>query len=207
MRAEMVGDALLFKGRRKVLVVADLHLGLVRWYDRNLIEKLERTFHETGADEIVVLGDLKHRIGGMRVEFDLPMTVVRGNHDGKLEGVEIVDHIVLGKFGLFHGHFVPDLDAKTLVFAHAHPSVMIDGVKERVWMFGEFEGKRIVVMPAFNDLCSSTPVNLRRPAGAMFKRWDYKNAEIVTLEGVYLGTVGFLMDSTSRTPHRARGAP
>ncbi len=207
MKAEIVEDALLLKGRKNVLVVADLHLGLVKWYDRNIIDRLERMFYETEADEIIVLGDLKHRIGGMKVELDLPITVVRGNHDGGLEGVDVVNYLILGRFGLFHGHFVPDLNAKTLVFAHAHPSVMIDGVRERVWMFGEFEGKRIVVMPAFNDLCSSTPVNLRRPAGAMFKRWDYTDAEIITLEGIYLGTVGFLMDSTSRTLHRFQEAP
>lgn len=207
MKAEIFEDALVLKGRRRMLVVADLHLGLVRWYDRKLIEKLTMTFDETNADEIVVLGDLKHRLGKMRVSFDLPITVVRGNHDGGLEGVEVVDHLVIGKFGLFHGHFVPELESKNLVFAHAHPSVEIDGVRERVWLFGGFEGRRVTVMPTFNEMCSTTPINLRRPAGAMFKRWDYGNAEVVTVEGVYLGTVSFIRDSISRTPRPSPRAP
>ncbi len=203
MKAEIVPNeaAVLLRGRREILIVADLHLGLVPFYDRDLIGKLKALANS--VDEVIVLGDLKHRIGRcpklrkLFEDFQVPISVVRGNHDGGLEGFEVLSAkgIRVGNFGLFHGHVLPGeevLSAKNWILAHAHPSVLIAGIKERIWIFGEFEGKRIVVMPAFNDLCASTPVNLRRPAGFIFKRWDYGDAEVFMLDGTYLGKVDVL---------------
>jgi putative SbcD/Mre11-related phosphoesterase len=209
MRAEVVPNepAIILKGRCKVLVVADLHLGLVEFYDKPLIEKLNILAEIAKADEILVLGDLKHRIWkSSRIEkiiqtFEIPITLVKGNHDGRLDCLEVLSSrgIRIGKFGLFHGHAMPDEDvmqAKTMIFAHAHPSVLIrdyiGGTKVRVWLFGEFDGKDVVVMPAFNDLCASTAVNLEKPAGVIFKRWDYKKADAIMLDGTYLGRVEML---------------
>ncbi len=209
MRAEVVPNepAIILKGRCKVLVVADLHLGLVEFYDKPLIEKLNILAEIAKADEILVLGDLKHRIWkSSRVErlirtLEIPITLVKGNHDGGLDCLEVFSSrgIRIGKFGLFHGHAMPDEDvmqAKTMIFAHAHPSVLIrdyiGGTKVRVWLFGEFDGKDVVVMPAFNDLCASTAVNLEKPAGVIFKRWDYKKADAIMLDGTYLGRVEML---------------
>ncbi len=203
MRAEIVQNeaAILLKGRRKILIVADLHLGLVPFCDEDLIAKLKSLANR--VDEVIVLGDLKHRIGRysrlrrLFEDFHVPVSVVRGNHDGGLEGFEVLSSkgIRIGNFGLFHGHVLPEEDvmrAKNWIIAHAHPSVLLEGIKERVWIFGEFEGRRVVVMPAFNDLCASTPVNVRRPAGFLFRRWDYGDAEVVMLDGTYLGKVNDL---------------
>ncbi len=209
MRAEIVPNepAMLLTGRRKLLLVADLHIGLVDFYDESIVDRLRNLAERLEVDEILVLGDLKHRIG--RYErlkrlfdgFDVPLVVVKGNHDGGLDCFEVLSSrgVRIGKFGLFHGHATPSddvMEANTLVFAHAHPSVLVrDGVwgfKERVWVFGEFEGKRIVVMPAFNDLCAFTPINVTKPAGVIFKKWNYGNADVVTLDGTYLGRVGIV---------------
>jgi putative SbcD/Mre11-related phosphoesterase len=209
MKAEIIPNepAILLRGRSKVLVVADLHLGLVEFYDRQLVEKLKMLAENAKVDEILVLGDLKHRIWkSSRVErlirtFEIPITLVRGNHDGGLDCLEVLSSrgIRIGKFGLFHGHAMPSEDvmqAKTIIFAHAHPSVLIrddvGGTKVRVWLFGELDGKDVIVMPAFNDLCASTAVNLEKPAGVMFKRWDYKKADAIMLDGTCLGRVEVL---------------
>ncbi len=192
MRAEVVPDepAMLLRGRRKIMLVSDLHLGLVEFYDKNIINKLQKLIEDLRVDEVIVLGDFKHRIGRFRFELDLsvPISVIRGNHDAGLEGVEVLDSrgLRVGKFGLFHGHAIPNddvMNAKVLIFGHAHPSIYLDGFKERVWLTGVWKGRRLVVMPAFNDLCASTPINLRRPAGFMFRRWDYGNADVFLLDG------------------------
>ncbi len=209
MKAEIIPNepAILLRGRRKILLVADLHIGLINFYDKKIIEKLKNLAESVEADEVIVLGDLKHRIGRYhKLErlfdgFGIPLAVVKGNHDGGLDCFEVLSSkgVRIGKFGLFHGHAMPDDDvmkADTLIFAHAHPSVLIrddvGGSKERVWVFGEFDGKKLVIMPAFNDLCASTPINVERPAGVLFKRWDYRSAEVIMLDGTYLGCLKLL---------------
>jgi len=71
-------------------------------------------------------------------------------------------------------------------------------IKERVWLEGrvEIDGKEfeVIVMPAFNDLCASTAVNVERPAGVIFRRWDYKKAEVMLLDGTLLGKVEMLTE-------------
>ena len=212
MRIKIIPNkpAMLLKGRSRILLVADLHIGMIEFYDKKIIEKLTRLVESVKADEVIVLGDLKHRIGKFsKLEklfngFDIPLAVVKGNHDGKLEGFEVFSSrgITIGNIGLFHGHAKPSDDvmqSKIIIFAHAHPSILIPddvgGSKERAWLFGEFEGKKVVVMPAFNDLCASTAVNVERPAGVMFKNWDYKNADALLLDGTYLGKVELLKPS------------
>jgi len=195
MRVEPVFDepALLLKGRKRILVIADLHIGLVTFHDHEIVKRVNDVVEKTRADEVLILGDLKHdicktdRVKILFENLDVEFTLVKGNHDGNLKGEK---SLKIGKIGLFHGHSIPDenvLSSDVLVFAHAHPSVLISGVKERVWLLGEWNDSKLIVLPAFNDLCASTPVNLNKPAGFMFRRWDYLNGDVLTLDGVFLG--------------------
>ncbi|ADB58178.1 metallophosphoesterase [Archaeoglobus profundus] len=202
MRAEVVpGEpALILRGRKRILIVADLHIGLVRYVDENIVNKLRDLANDVGADEVVILGDLKHSLGyDRRVENllrDFDFILVKGNHDGGLEGEK---ELRIGKFHLIHGHFKPKDFGDFLIVGHAHPSIYLYGVKERVWIFGEWKNRKVIVMPAFNELCSSTPINLRRPAGFLFREWDYSNANVATLDCVMLGKVKDLKVQCSST--------
>ncbi len=186
------GDVVLIG---KKAVIADLHLGLLRYYDGEIIEKALSVAER--VETLVVAGDLKHigkrglwerfmsEVGGVT-----ELVLVKGNHDIGLEGEKGVR---LGKYGIFHGHAIPDeevWDAKVLIFGHAHPAFFVmdeaGGYRERVFLVGEVEGKRVVVLPAFNDLCASTAVNLDRPAGFMFRRYDYKNWYAILSDGTIL---------------------
>jgi hypothetical protein len=201
--------ALLDNGRRKTLIVADLHIGIVSFPDK-VVDDVVSLVKSTGAERLVVVGDAKHDVGKRFVELkacqELVIKVesegveevlfIRGNHDG---GLEAERYFIEGDTAFFHGHFIPNevLEAKRFVIAHAHPAVFIadevSGFKERVWLEGfveiDGENKEVIVMPAFNELCSSTAVNIERPAGTLFKLWDYSRAEIVLLDGTYLGRV------------------
>lgn len=191
--------ALIIKNK---VVIADLHLGLFSFFDKLIIEKALE-IAELG-DELIILGDLKHlgkksRISEF-VEAVGNLVVIKGNHDINFDvkvSLESSRGIRIGKYGLFHGHAMPSddvLQAKKLIFAHAHPSILltneIGGVKERVWIEDKIEiaeeRKDILVMPAFNDLCASTAVNVEKPAGVMFKRWDYRKAKAILLDGTLL---------------------
>ncbi|AAB90052.1 metallophosphoesterase [Archaeoglobus fulgidus] len=188
-----IEEDVLFIGRKAV--IADIHLGLVRHYDNELIEKALSIAERVEA--LIVAGDLKH-IGkkGLHERFIreigevTDLILIRGNHDIGLSGEK---SIRIGKYGIFHGHAVPDeevLDAKVLIFGHAHPAYFVKdsagGYRERVFLTGEVEDKRVVVLPAFNDLCASTAVNLDRPAGFMFRRYDYKRWYAIMLDGTLL---------------------
>lgn len=209
--------ALLLTGRKKKLIIADLHLGILRFSDKSLIEKASSLAEK--ADEVVLAGDVKHDIGmrakeSMEVEklvegfksagiSSSDIKVLKGNHDGGIDSViktEGTRGIRINDIGVFHGHAMPHndvLQAKTLVFGHAHPAVLIGdevgSFKERVWLDGEMdiegEEKELIVLPAFNEVCASTSVNLERPAGIFFKRWNYKKAEATLLDGTLLGEV------------------
>lgn len=189
--------ALLLKNR---VVIADVHLGLVSFFDKELIKQALNLAKY--GDELIILGDLKHigkkgRIKEFVEIFDKEITLVKGNHDVKINvniNIESSRGIRIGKYGLFHGHAFPSddvLQAKKLIFAHAHPSILltdeVGGLKERVWLEGKAEingeKKELLVMPAFNEMCASTAINMEKPAGVIFRKWNYKKSNAILLDG------------------------
>jgi hypothetical protein len=157
------------------LVVADYHAGIevgLR-YERGVElpsnadarrDRLLALVDRTGADRLVVLGDLAHRIGGPRgLERDeldelvaavtdrVPFTLVPGNHDGGVadaygDRIEVTPGAGarLGDVGFAHGHTWPArevLAAGTVCLAHEHAAVKLTdevggGRAERAWLRG-----------------------------------------------------------------------
>lgn len=183
----------------KKAVIADLHFGLVSFYDRELLEKVLRLAER--FQTLIIAGDVRHLGKKSPIEEFLgkiseivELLIVKGNHDVGINGYK---GIKIGKYGIFHGHLVPEeavTNSEILIFAHAHPSVFIPaevgGYKERAFLSGEIEWqeekKRILVLPAFNELCSSTAVNLEKPAGFMFRKFDYHNWDAILADGTIL---------------------
>jgi putative SbcD/Mre11-related phosphoesterase len=171
----------------RALVLADFHAGIeqaLRY--ENGVEVASRAEHrrehvhqlleETGVDRLVILGDFMHSIGGPggteRGEIEVfleslsvPVTIVKGNHDGDIESV--VEHARsprtpgtipevtvtpgggcrIGDVGFCHGHSwpVPEvLGAEVICVGHEHPRVRLtDEVggsrTERVWLRGSLD--------------------------------------------------------------------
>ncbi|MDI9611412.1 MAG: metallophosphoesterase family protein [Archaeoglobaceae archaeon] len=182
----------------KKVVIADLHFGLVPFYDRELLDRVLRLAER--FQTLIIAGDLKHLGKKSPVEGFLSkvseiaeLLIIRGNHDIGINGYKALK---IGKYSIFHGHSVPEetvIGSETLIFAHAHPSVFIPaevgGYKERAFLSGEVEWqgkKRVFVLPAFNELCSSTAVNMERPAGFMFRKFDYSNWDAILTDGTIL---------------------
>ncbi|MFQ5801205.1 MAG: metallophosphoesterase, partial [Candidatus Hydrothermarchaeales archaeon] len=113
------------------MVVADLHIGIehelrkggvaVPSQTKNTEERLVSLVENTDAEELVVLGDVKHNIPSISLQEyrELPgfiktlstyvdVTVVKGNHDGNLEKlvpqVDILDSLERGRALFVHGH-------------------------------------------------------------------------------------------------------
>ncbi|MBO8181440.1 MAG: metallophosphoesterase [Archaeoglobus sp.] len=211
--------ALLLEGRERWIVIADLHLGIVNFPDKSVIEEAVSLVEKERADGVIILGDLKHDIGlrnRERKEVELfknslfeigideeNIILVRGNHDGGLDDlirIEPSSGFVFKNYGFFHGHANPSakvVESKLLIFAHIHPAVMISdyvgGIKKRVWLSGEWDnlGRKtnVIVMPAFNELCSSIAVNVDRKIAERYKLW---NLSATMLDGTNLGSVEML---------------
>lgn len=164
-------------GQARLLVVADYHAGIEVGLRSEGVEldsgaqqrrsRLLSLFDRTNPDRLVVLGDLGDAIGDPwdeeREELEtlldavterVPVTVVRGNHDGAVESVfEAFDRVSVtpghgtrfGTVGFAHGHTWPSpavLDADLLCTAHEHPVVRLEDEVgghrvERVWLRGD----------------------------------------------------------------------
>lgn len=166
----------------RALVVADYHAGIEVALRHDGVEIASRAterrdavlglLDRTGADRVVFLGDLGDAIGlGGREEREevttllgalterVPVTVVKGNHDGEVEQlaeevsavdaeqvtVTASDGARLGDVGFAHGHTWPSLDvlaADVVAIGHEHPMVRltdeVGGARvERAWLRGD----------------------------------------------------------------------
>ncbi|MFC6757525.1 MULTISPECIES: metallophosphoesterase [Haloarcula] len=160
---------------KRLLALADYHAGIeagLRYEGVELRsaaderrERLVAALERTGADRLVVVGDLGHAIGSPfeteREELEalfstltVPVTLVKGNHDGELEPVlDDVDADVtitpghgtsIGDVGFAHGHTWPSpavLESAVVCVGHEHPVVKLEDEvggnrKERAWLRG-----------------------------------------------------------------------
>lgn len=176
--------ALLIKlGHERTLVVSDLHLGIehelaekgislpsqIQKVKAKLIELLKKQ----RVDRLVILGDVKHNVPvttwhewrELPEFFDdlvklTKVDIVKGNHDGYLEGMvprEVCIHdphgMVLGKrkrVGLMHGHTWPApelLDTELLIVGHNHPAIEFRDelggrTVEPIWLRAKLDAKK-----------------------------------------------------------------
>jgi len=129
---------LLVEGRERVLVAADLHLGLeyelwlcgvsIPSQTERILERLQNQIAKIEPDRLLLLGDIKHNVPKTswqerkeipnflgRLSEKLMVDIVPGNHDSNLAdmaplGVRMrpSSGFVLDGVGYFHGHTWPD---------------------------------------------------------------------------------------------------
>ncbi|WP_240148818.1 metallophosphoesterase [Halorubellus sp. JP-L1] len=159
-----------------MLALADFHAGIetALRYERGVNldsraearrEQVTSLVAEHAVDELVVVGDFMHSIGGPggaeRGEIEVlleslrvPVTVVKGNHDGDLaEWAEVAvtdpGGVRIGDVGFAHGHTWPApevLRADVVCVGHEHPQVRltdeVGGSRvERAWLRGGLDAR------------------------------------------------------------------
>ncbi|WP_191118429.1 metallophosphoesterase [Infirmifilum uzonense] len=112
-------------------------------------------------------------------ELRLSVSVVRGNHDNylipilKKMNISLYDpHATVGSSLLIHGHKPLPVEGfaesvKLIVMGHEHPAIVLRDelgakVKLKVFLDGEYMGKRVIVLPALSPLMPGTEVNVER---------------------------------------------
>ncbi len=173
-------------GPDRTLLVADAHFGKAVSFRKlgvpvpegttaATLERLSAAIADTGACSVVFLGDFLHSARAQRTATldavaawrerhrELPLTLVRGNHDDRAGdppralGIEVVDEpLRLGPFALCH-HPRPVPDAYVIA-GHWHPCISVKGrAFERLrlpcFWFGDdsgaLPGNAVGVLPAF----------------------------------------------------------
>ncbi|MBI4162807.1 MAG: metallophosphoesterase [Candidatus Aenigmarchaeota archaeon] len=221
----------------KTLIIADLHLGKSHelWEKgfslprqaEILAKRLNKLKKKTKTSTLVILGDIKNRIGFANYEEirELPrffsalefekIIAVKGNHDGGIERalperVKLTEGFTIGDYALTHGHRNIQTKKKTIIIGHNQPHVkFIDKVRavytEPVWVLGKlrgkYKGKELIIMPAFNELCGATIINQDELLGPLARRLIKKTARLHLLDGTDIGTIGDLqLEPRSMTP-------
>jgi uncharacterized protein len=177
---------------RETLFIADLHVGkaasfraagsaIPRGTTSSDLDRLTKCINRTGAQRLVILGDLYHDRAGqvsntMDVLFGwrelhpgLAVEVVRGNHDLRAcpspDGLRFLEHdtaFLDGPFVLAH-HPVPS-DEGYVLAGHIHPGYTLRGSGGEKLRLPCFHiGRQTAVLPAFGSFTGLAAV--RRKSG------------------------------------------
>jgi putative SbcD/Mre11-related phosphoesterase len=175
----VTGKPALLIGR--TLVVADLHIGVEHEYymsgiripsnTESMRKEMEKLAESTKARELVILGDVKHKVPGVSGQelreipgflrslgTKLEVHVIPGNHDPGLKDF-IPENVSLrsgkgfgtGECYFLHGHAWPSsefLESKYVFVGHEHPQIEFrDSLGYRflepVWIRAELDRKKL----------------------------------------------------------------
>jgi len=182
---------------------------------------------------IIINGDLKHEFGrssrqgyeetlrfiNFLKNYASEIVLIRGNHDNfvrtiaKNLNVKFCENFAVKKFFILHGDKIPDnfediaKNADTIVIAHEHPCVGLRTSerteKMKCFLKGNFGGKNLIVIPAFNFITEGTDVlqgNLLSPFLNAHSKDNIENFEVIGVENFevfYFGTVRDLLNLTA----------
>lgn len=187
---------------KNVIVVAELHLGPRTWIQdyelikrniHNTLQQVQDLLKREGPRELLILGDVKEKIGvpppfiknAIKKGFTKllenvdQITIIKGNHDGKLEEVLDLDGVSFAKKAvreiqnkqviLFHGHKFFSIEGyDTAVTAHIHPAVNVSSASlsvplVKVWAsFQLSTAKKDIewlILPAFSNAITGVALN------------------------------------------------
>lgn len=175
-----------------------------------LAGRLNRLRKLTKAKRLIIIGDLKHKtVGISRQEArEVPeflkmlkfekIIIVKGNHDGHIEKlvagikkVSVKKSFPVGGYIFTHGHRKVKTK-KIIVIGHNHLAVkFMDDIgavyTEPVWVKGKACGNKIIIMPAFNELCGYYSVNKGNFHGPVAS--GMKDGRMYLLDGTDIGRI------------------
>lgn len=184
---ELLPERALWWPAARTLVAADLHWGKVETFHAfgipvpagilaDDLDRLGRALDRTGAERLLVLGDLVHgkllpaaieQIAAWRIRRPLPLVLVRGNHDRHAPvlpaswGVQDVSGVLReGPFAFTHAP-APTPGAYTWA-GHLHPMVALQGRGDRLRLPCFHVGAEVGVLPAFGAFTGGVGVRAAR---------------------------------------------
>lgn len=186
----LLPEKAVYLAERQVLLVADAHFGKAVSFRRlgvpvpqgstaDNLATLGTLIDRFVVRHIVFLGDLLHSAHAQapatqaalaqwrQRHCDVPLTLVRGNHDDHAGdppaalGIEVVDEpLRLGPWALCHH---PQARSDSYVLAgHLHPCVRLQGrARDRLRLPCFWFGEKVGVLPAFGEFTGMHPIEAR----------------------------------------------
>ncbi|MEB3243750.1 MAG: ligase-associated DNA damage response endonuclease PdeM [Cyanobacteriota bacterium] len=178
---ELLGERAVWDSERRLLFVADLHLGKAEVFqgsgvplpsdgDAATLNPLLEVVHRWRPLEVVVLGDLIHSRRGLTAELRqkiralpelmaCPLRLIGGNHErgSWLEGLPQAPPQAVGPWWLSHA---PDPRAGWLnLCGHRHPVAVVGNAQDRLRLpcFAFDPQRDVLVLPAFGSLTGGHP--------------------------------------------------
>ncbi|MFB6086122.1 MAG: metallophosphoesterase [Halodesulfurarchaeum sp.] len=186
--------AVLFPGT-ETLILADVHLGRVRnsrvdhpiGSHADFLDRLDALIDEHGPERVVIAGDLVHdfesvpravaetvtELVGLVERSGAEFVGVAGNHDTVLSRVTSIEPVTDCRIGeetlVHHGHALPESEGSRYVVGHDHPAITIEGARRPCYLDcpDQYEGRPVLVLPAFSRVAVGTTVNGRSTADLM----------------------------------------
>jgi len=171
---ELLAERAVYWRDARTLVVADLHWGKLETFHaygipvpagalEDDLSRLDAALARTGAERVLVLGDLVHgavaavvvdTVARWRARTRVPMVLVRGNHDRHVPtlpaGWDIDDHDgVLLEGGYAFAHAPAPTPAAYTWAGHLHPMFRVRGRGDSLRLPCFHLGPEIGVLPAF----------------------------------------------------------
>lgn len=213
------------------LVIGDLHIGYELEARRrgiflnslvdSFLAELKALRDLTRAEELFILGDVKHSIVNPEIEELIELSrfldsclqmfrsvhIVPGNHDGGIRNYispevklysphgTVVEDSDGTKVGLMHGHALPGPEvskADVIALAHLHLSLKYSGLRLSVWAKVKHLGKEFIFLPPFNRFLPGQPIASRELSLPFLPNDWIMEAEVYTLEGYKLGKISEL---------------
>ena len=183
---------------------------------KKLAQRINELKKQTKTKQLIILGDVKHRLFAKEHDkreieefFSLlkyrKIIITKGNHDGNIEKiirdkrVKIRKQFVMDGYVFSHGHRRIKAKNKIIVIGHNQPHIkLVDKMGavyiEPVWLRGKIkDGSKLIIVPAFNELCGATVVNKDELLGPIAKKLIKKKSHVYLLDGTDLGLLSDLM--------------
>jgi len=221
--------ALLKKTKaRKLIILGDVKEDIT-YLDEYTIRAFEMIKKEFGKKRDCNIKEFKcknefegnKRKNELEGKKDFEIIIVRGNHDGGIEGLGLKvvpsEGFVYKGIGLVHGHSWPSeecMNAEYIISAHQHPQIeFFDLMKKRhveqVWVIADANRRtmsehykklnkkiKLILIPAFNPIVGNPIKNeLKSNLGPILnnKLFKWNDANVYRLNGVAVGKLSRIL--------------
>jgi len=182
----LLPEKALFWEEKKLLIIADLHLGKAGHFRKSGIPvsdlvhskdilTLNKLIENHKPAEIILLGDLFHSDHNqgweifkrwLKSKAPLPFKLILGNHDVlefsnyRISNLEVLESLDIPPFNFTH---IPEDHALYNIAGHIHPAVRLRGkakqsVRIPCYYFGDQNG----ILPAFGNFTGTARINIAK---------------------------------------------
>ncbi len=141
-----------------------------------VVGDIKNEFDEVDDSEIDELFSFVNYLRNEIFDRNLEIVLIKGNHDNYVDAYAkslnlkvFRQEFLIEKYLMFHGEEKPSKElldkAKFLITAHEHPAIAIyseikEKIKLKCFLYGRYQDKEVLVIPAISYYATGTEINL-----------------------------------------------